>query len=61
MNPGKLVDSRHLLTQVWGTPRDHATNYLRVYFWQLRTKLEPDPAHPRHLITEPAMGYRYQS
>jgi two-component system KDP operon response regulator KdpE len=35
------------------------THYLRVYMAQLRRKLEPDRAHPRHLITEPAMGYRF--
>jgi len=59
-NPGRLVGSRQLLTQVWGNGRENATNYLRVYLWQLRAKLERDPSHPRHLITEPGMGYRYQ-
>ena len=37
------------------------TSYLRVYLAQLRHKLEPDPAHPRHLITEPGMGYRFHT
>jgi two-component system KDP operon response regulator KdpE len=59
-NPGSLVGSRHLLTQVWGDGHEHATNYLRVYLSQLRAKLERDPSRPRHLITEPGMGYRYQ-
>jgi two-component system KDP operon response regulator KdpE len=59
-NAESLVGSRHLLTQVWGKGHEHATNYLRVYVRQLRAKLERDPAHPRHLITEPGMGYRYQ-
>jgi two-component system, OmpR family, KDP operon response regulator KdpE len=59
-NPGKLVDSRHLLSQVWGIGYEHSTNYLRVYLWQLRAKLEPVPSDPRHLITEPGMGYRYE-
>jgi len=60
-SPGRLVGSRQLLTQVWGNGREHATNYLRVYLWQLRAKLERDPSHPRHLITEPGMGYRYHT
>jgi len=59
-NPGSLVGSQHLLTQVWGNGHEHATNYLRVYLSQLRAKLERDPSHPRHLITEPGMGYRYE-
>jgi two-component system KDP operon response regulator KdpE len=37
------------------------TNYLRVYLAQLRRKLEPDPSHPRYLITEPGLGYRFVS
>jgi two-component system KDP operon response regulator KdpE len=44
---------------VWGPAYEHETNYLRVYLAQLRRKLEPDPAHPRHLHTEPGMGYRF--
>ena len=56
---GKLVDRRSLLQEVWGPAYETETNYLRVYMAQLRRKLEPDPAHPRHLITEPGMGYRF--
>jgi len=56
---GKLVDRRRLLQQVWGPAYEMETNYLRVYMAQLRRKLEADPAHPRHLITEPGMGYRF--
>ena len=56
---GKLVDRRRLLQEVWGPAYETETNYLRVYMAQLRRKLEPDPAHPRHLITEPGMGYRF--
>jgi len=59
-HPGKLVASTHLLTEVWGAGHEHATNYLRIYLWQLRAKLEPVPSRPRYLITEPGMGYRYQ-
>ena len=56
---GKLVSSRDLLQEVWGPAYETETNYLRVYMAQLRRKLEPDPSHPRHLITEPGMGYRF--
>ena len=45
---------------MWGPQYETETNYLRVYMAQLRRKLEPDPAHPRHLITEPGMGYRFE-
>ncbi|MCX4965824.1 response regulator [Streptomyces sp. NPDC079020] len=58
-NNGRLVSQRQLLDEVWGpTYRTHS-NYLRVYMAQLRRKLEPDPAHPRHFITAPGMGYRF--
>jgi two-component system KDP operon response regulator KdpE len=56
---GKLVSQRQLLQEVWGPSYETETNYLRVYMAQLRRKLEADPAHPRYLITEPGMGYRF--
>jgi two-component system, OmpR family, KDP operon response regulator KdpE len=58
---GKLVPRRDLLQEVWGPAYETETNYLRVYMAQLRRKLEADPSHPRHLITEPGMGYRFAS
>ncbi|HEX6683599.1 MAG TPA: response regulator [Candidatus Limnocylindrales bacterium] len=58
-NPGRLVSQRQLLQEVWGPQYESETNYLRQYMAQLRRKLEPDPAHPRQLITEPGMGYRF--
>ena len=57
---GRLVAGRHLLKEVWGPAYGHETNYLRVYMAQLRRKLENDPARPRHLITEPGLGYRFE-
>lgn len=57
--PGRLVGQRSLLQTVWGPAYETETNYLRVYMAQLRRKLEPDPAHPRYLHTEPGMGYRF--
>jgi len=59
-NPGKLLSRSQLLTEVWGPGYADATGNLRLYMAQLRRKLEPDPARPRWLITEPGMGYRYQ-
>ncbi|WP_283137960.1 response regulator [Rhizohabitans arisaemae] len=59
-NPGRLVSQRQVLQEVWGPAYGNETNYLRVYMAQLRRKLEPDPSHPRHLITEPGMGYRFE-
>ncbi|MGA1836009.1 response regulator [Herbiconiux sp. 11R-BC] len=58
-NPGRLVTHQELLTEVWGTDRVKETGYLRLYLGQLRKKLEPDPAHPHHLLTEAGMGYRF--
>jgi two-component system KDP operon response regulator KdpE len=59
-NPGKLLSRNQLLTEVWGPGYADATGNLRLYMAQLRRTLEPDPARPRWLITEPGMGYRYQ-
>jgi two-component system KDP operon response regulator KdpE len=59
-NPGKLVSQRDLLREVWGPAYEQETNYLRVYLAQLRRKLEREPSHPKHLITEPGFGYRFE-
>jgi two-component system, OmpR family, KDP operon response regulator KdpE len=59
-NPGKLMSQQQLLTEVWGPGYASATGNLRLYMAQLRRKLEPDPARPQWLITEPGMGYRFQ-
>lgn len=56
---GRLMTARQLLQEVWGPAYGTETHYLRVYMAQLRRKLEADPAHPRYLITEPGMGYRF--
>ncbi|WP_203692344.1 response regulator [Catellatospora coxensis] len=58
-NPGKLVSQRQLLQEIWGPQYATETNYLRQYMAQLRRKLEDDAAHPRQLLTEPGMGYRF--
>jgi two-component system, OmpR family, KDP operon response regulator KdpE len=59
-NQGRLVSGRQLLQQVWGPAYHTETNYLRFYLAKLRQKLEPEPSHPRQLLTEPGMGYRFQ-
>ena len=59
-NPGRLVSQRQLLAEVWGPAYRDETNYLRIYLGRLRAKLEADHSRPRHLITEPGMGYRFQ-
>jgi two-component system KDP operon response regulator KdpE len=58
--PGKLLSQRQLLERVWGPTYRTETQYIRQYMAQLRRKFEPDPTRPRHLLTEPGMGYRFQ-
>ena len=57
--PGRLVSQRQLLREGWGPGYVAETHYLRVYVAGLRRKLEADPSRPRHLLTEPGMGYRF--
>jgi two-component system, OmpR family, KDP operon response regulator KdpE len=57
---GRLVSRHQLLAHIWGPTERKDTSYLRVYLAQLRRKLEHDPAHPEHLITEAGMGYRFR-
>jgi two-component system, OmpR family, KDP operon response regulator KdpE len=59
-HPGKLMSQRQLLTEVWGPGYETASGNLRFYMGQLRRKLETDPARPKHLLTEPGMGYRFE-
>ncbi len=58
LNEGKLLTHRAILREVWGPAYGEESNYLHVYVSQLRRKLEPDPARPRYLLTEPGAGYR---
>jgi two-component system, OmpR family, KDP operon response regulator KdpE len=58
LNPGKLLTHRTILQEVWGPAYGAESNYLHVYVSQLRRKLEPDPARPQYLLTEPGAGYR---
>jgi two-component system KDP operon response regulator KdpE len=56
---GRLITQRQLLAEVWGPGYQNEAHYLRVYVANLRRKLEPDPSKPRHLLTEPGIGYRF--
>jgi two-component system KDP operon response regulator KdpE len=55
---GKVLTHRQILREVWGPQYVDETHYLRVYFAQLRQKLEADPARPKIILTEPGVGYR---
>ncbi|WP_216208943.1 response regulator [Amycolatopsis aidingensis] len=59
-NRGRLVAQKQLLHEVWGPAYDTESHYLRVYLAQLRRKLEREPSRPKHLLTEPGMGYRFE-
>ncbi|HKS44004.1 MAG TPA: response regulator [Amycolatopsis sp.] len=59
-NRGRLVSQKQLLREVWGPAYENESHYLRVYLAQLRRKLEREPSRPRHLLTEPGMGYRFE-
>jgi len=57
-NLGKLVTHNQLLREVWGPAYQTETHYLRVHVAHIRTKIESDTSRPRHLVTEPGVGYR---
>lgn len=57
-HPGRVLSHEHLLRSIWGPAQQNQTEYLRVAVRALRQKLEPDPAHPRLIVNEPAVGYR---
>lgn len=59
-HPDKLISQRQILDQVWGPGYENAQGNLRLYIAQLRRKLETEPSRPRHLLTEPGMGYRFE-
>jgi two-component system, OmpR family, KDP operon response regulator KdpE len=60
LHAGKVLTHRHLLREVWGPAQAEEVQYLRVFIRGLRQKLEPDPARPTHILTEPGVGYRLQ-
>lgn len=60
-NAGKVLTHRALLGAVWGGDNTEQHEYLRVFIGQLRKKIEPDPSQPRYIVTEPWIGYRFNS
>ncbi|HET7639325.1 MAG TPA: response regulator transcription factor [Ktedonobacteraceae bacterium] len=60
-NQGKIMTRQMLLSQVWGTGYGTESHYLHVYIGQLRRKIEPDPAHPRFILTISGVGYRFSA
>ena len=59
-NRGRVLEFRHILESVWGMEYVHEVDYVRTYVWHLRHKLEPDPKHPRYLVSELNVGYRFE-
>jgi two-component system KDP operon response regulator KdpE len=60
-NAGKVITHHHLLRQVWGTAYESEMHILRVNISNLRRKIEPDPARPTYIHTEPGVGYRLRT
>ncbi|NUM43375.1 MAG: response regulator transcription factor [Anaerolineales bacterium] len=60
-NTGRLLTHQNILIQIWGRGYEENVEYLRVYISQLRKKLEADPKKPRHLLSEPGVGYRFST
>ena len=58
LNAGKVVTNKQLLQEVWGRNAEDNSHYLRIYAQHLRRKLNDDPMHPKHIITEAGVGYR---
>jgi two-component system, OmpR family, KDP operon response regulator KdpE len=58
-NAGRLMPSEILLARVWGPEYREEEHYVRLYVSYLRNKIEPDPAHPRYILTEKGLGYRF--
>ena len=58
VHAGKVLTHRQLLRTIWGLSYENDTHYLRVYIGHLRKKIEDNPSRPRHIITEPGVGYR---
>lgn len=60
-NAGRVVTRRQLLTEVWGATYHQEAHYLHVYISQIRRKIEDDPNHPRRIVSEPGVGYRFET
>jgi two-component system KDP operon response regulator KdpE len=58
-NAGRILPHRELLEKVWGWEYINDLDYIRIYVWHLRQKIEPDPSQPKYIITEPGVGYYF--
>ena len=58
-NAGRILTHRQLLEKVWGWEYINDVDYVRIYVWHLRQKIEPDPAQPKYILTEPGVGYYF--
>ncbi|MFH1003726.1 MAG: response regulator transcription factor [Chloroflexota bacterium] len=59
-NAGRILSHQQLLEKVWGWEYSNDYDYIRIYVWHLRQKIEPEPTQPRYLITQPGVGYQFQ-
>ena len=59
-NAGRILTHKQLLEKVWGWEYIDDIDHVRIYIWHLRKKIEPDPTHPRYIMTEPSVGYYFQ-
>ncbi len=58
-NEGRVLTHQYILKEIWGVGSQHETQYLRVFIGTLRKKIESDPNHPKHILTESGVGYRF--
>ena len=59
-NANHILTHKQLLEKVWGWEYSDELDYTRIYTWKLRQRIEPDPAQPKYIITEPGVGYYFQ-
>ncbi len=60
-NAGRILTHKQLLEEVWGWEYADDVDFVRIYIWHLRRKIEPDPSQPRYVVTEPGVGYYFQN
>jgi two-component system KDP operon response regulator KdpE len=60
-NAGRILTHKQLLEEVWGWEYADDVDYVRIYIWHLRRKIEPDPSQPQYIVTEPGVGYYFQN
>jgi len=60
-NAGRILTHKQLLEEVWGWEYADDVDFVRIYIWHLRRKIEPDPSQPRYIVTEPRVGYYFQN